>query len=115
MKKAIATFLQTSIFFLLACNVPAKNETHPEEDKQFKKIVRNVSFTFPAQGYAYENRDKLVAECLDDIKSNSALIKLPEYTDTIRVQFLTSRQEMKKYMGMTPSGIALVQPKILYI
>jgi hypothetical protein len=107
--------LKTSIFLLLACNVPAKNETHWEVDKQLKKTVGNISFTFPSKGYAYDNRNKLVDECLQAIKSDNALIKLHDYTDTISIQFLTSRQEMKKYTGMTPSGIALVQPKILYV
>jgi len=115
MKNGIRTFLKVSTVFFLACNVPAKNETQWVADKQFNKTVGNVSFTFPSKGYAYNNRDKLVEECLQAIKSNITLIKLQQYTDTISVQFLTSRQEMKKYTGMTPSGIALVQPKILYV
>ena len=103
------------MIFLLACNAPVKNGTKKVVNKELTKRVGNVSFIFPSKGYAYDNRNKLVEECLDAIKSNIDLIKLHEYTDTISVQFLTSRQEMKKYTGMTPSGIALVQPKILYV
>lgn len=103
------------MIFLLACNAPVKNGTKQVVNKELTKRVGNVSFIFPSKGYAYDNRNKLVEECLDAIKSNIDLIKLHEYTDTISVQFLTSRQEMKKYTGMTPSGIALVQPKILYV
>src|SRR4051812_43955444 len=102
-----------SIVFLLACNAPATKEKQWTVDKQFVKRVENVSFTFPSKGYAYDNCNKLVQECLQAIKSNAALIKLREYSDTINIQFLPSRQEMKRYTGMTPSGIALVQPKIL--
>jgi len=115
MKKVVQAFLKTSIFFLFGCNVPAKNGTQEVVDKQLTKTVGKISFTFPSIGYAYDNRNKLVEECLQAIKSNIALIKLTHYTDTISIQFLTSRQEMKKYTGMTPSGIALVQSKILYV
>ena len=115
MKKLFLTFLKTSIFFLSACNVPAKKEPHWTADKQLTRTVANISFAFPLKGYAYDNRNKFVDECLQAIKSNTALIKLHSYTDTISIQFLTSRQEMKKYTGMTPSGIALVQPRILYV
>jgi hypothetical protein len=114
-KKAILSFFKTSIFFLFACNEQANNEAHWEADDLRRKTVGNLSFTFPSKGYAYENRDKLVAECLVAIKTNFDLIKLHNYKDTISVQFLNSRQEMKEHTGMTPSGIALVEPKILYI
>ena len=103
------------IVFLLACHAPATKENQWTVDKQFAKRVENISFTFPSKGYAYDNRDKFVTECLQAIKSNTALLKLPDYSDTISIQFLRSRQEMKRYTGMTPSGIALVQPKILYV
>src|SRR5215218_4855473 len=112
MKKAV---LYVSILLLFACHVPATKENHSTDEKQVVKRVANVSFSFPSKGFAYDNRNKLVRECLEAIKSNSALIQLPQYSDTITVQFLRSRQEMKKYTGMTPSGIALVEPKILYV
>ena len=109
---ALVTIL--TVFFL-ACNGQAKDETRWVVKKQFTKTVGNLCFTFPSKGYSYDNRDKLIAECLQAIKNNIALIKLHQYTDTISIQFLTSRQEMKKYTGMTPAGIVLVQPKILYV
>ena len=115
MKKVVQTFLKTSIFLLFACNMPAKKENDLTVDKRVTATVGNIYFTFPSKGYAYDNRDKLVEECLEAIKSNIALIKLHNYTDTISIQFLVSREEMKKYTGMTPSGIALVEPKILYV
>jgi hypothetical protein len=111
----VRVLLYSSIVSLLACNAPAAKEDRRTEDKQFEKKVENISFTFPSAGYAYDNRDKLVTECLQAIKSNTALLKMPHYTETISIQFLRSRQEMKKYTGMTPSGIALVQEKILYV
>jgi hypothetical protein len=107
--------LYGSIVSLLACHAPARKEKQWTVDEQLVKRVENVSFTFPSKDYAYDNRDKFVTECLQAIKSNTALIKLPEYSDTISIQFLRSRQEMKRYTGMTPVGIALVQPKILYV
>jgi hypothetical protein len=107
--------LYASVACLLACHAPITKEDEWTVEKQLVKSVENVSFTFPSKGYAYDNRDRFVNECLQAIKNNTALIKLPGYKDSISIQFLRSRQEMKKYTGMTPSGIALVQPKILYV
>jgi hypothetical protein len=115
MKNGTSNFLAASMIVLLACNMPTKNGKQWVEDKHFTTNIGNVSFTFPSKGYAYDNRNRLIEECLQAIKSNVALLKLPGYTDTISIQFLTSRQEMKMYTGITPSGIALVQPKILYV
>jgi hypothetical protein len=75
----------------------------------------NVSFTFLSKGYAYDNRVRFMEECHQAIKSNIALLNLAEYRDSIRIQFLSSREEMKRYTGMTPSGIALPDSKIVYI
>lgn len=109
------TFIKISIFFLLACNLPAENEKQRDIKDEYKKNVGNISFIFPSNGYAYENRDKLVDECLEHLKSNLALINLHVYTDTISIQFLNSRQEMKKYTGTPASGIALLEPKKVYV
>jgi hypothetical protein len=111
----IKVLLYGSIISLFACHAPATKEKLSATGKQLVTKVDNVSFTFPSKGYAYDNRNRFVKECLQAIKSNTALLKLPGYSDTIRIQFLGSRQEMKQYTGMTPSGLALVQPKILYI
>jgi hypothetical protein len=106
--------LNTSIIVLLSCNEPAKNKTQGV-DTPFTRQVENITFTFPAKSYAYENRDKLIKACLQAIKSNTALIKLDNYTDTINIQFLSSRQEMKTYTGLTVSGIAVLENKTIYM
>lgn len=107
--------LSIFILFLLACHGPATKEHGWTIEKQTVTRVGNVSFVFPSSGFAHNNRNKLVNECLEAIKSNSALVHLPDYADSITIQFLNSRQEMKRHTGMTPSGIALIQPKILYV
>ena len=112
MKKAVLCFY---ILFLIACDSPAAKEKGGKAEDPVMQQVANVSFRFPASGFAYENRNRLLQECLEAIKSNAALIKLPTYNDSITIQFLRSRQEMKFYTGMTPSGIALVPSKILYV
>lgn len=107
--------LYISLLFLFACDYPVNKESRETKEKQVIQHVENISFTFPAGGFAYENRHQLIRECLDAIKSNSSIIKLPRYSDSITVHFLRSREEMKSYTGMTPSGIALVEQKKLYI
>ena len=100
---------------LLACHGSPVKEKRWTQEKQYLKTVGNVSFTFPGKGYAYDNRDKFAADCLKAIKSNCALISLPSYTDTITIQFVRDRQEMKKYTGLTAGGIPMIQPKIVYL
>jgi hypothetical protein len=107
--------LYVSVLSLFACDSPAANEKPGTAENLVRQQVANVSFVFPSSGYAYDNRNKLVRECIEAITTNTALIKLPTYTDSITIQFLRSRQEMKLYTGITPSGIALVPSKILYV
>jgi hypothetical protein len=76
----------------------------------------NISFISPPSGYAADNRDKLIASCLEGVKSDISLVNLPEFTDTITIQFLVSREEMKKYTGIPASGVTLLYPrKIIYM
>jgi hypothetical protein len=109
------TVLYCYILFLIACDSRGAKLKAGSAEKPVMQQVANVSFTFPASGFAFENRDQLVKECLEAIKTNSALLELPTYNDSIKIQFLRSRQEMKFYTGMTPSGIALVPAKVLYV
>ncbi len=100
---------------LIACYGPASKENSGAVDGQLVIKVENVSFTFPLKGFAYDNRNELVQECLAAMKSNTALIKLPQYNDSINVHFLRSREEMKSLTGMSASGIALLENRMVYI
>ena len=101
---------------LLACQLAPGKESRPAtKEEPFTTTIGNVSFIFPSTGYAFNNRNRLISECLDAIKSNAGLIKLPGYEETISVRFLQSRQEMKKYTGMTPAGIVFLDPNIVYV
>ena len=101
---------------LFACQLAPGKESRPAtKEEPFTTTIGNVSFIFPSTGYAFNNRNRLISECLDAIKSNAGLIKLPGYEETISVRFLQSRQEMKKYTGMTPAGIVFLDPNIVYI
>jgi hypothetical protein len=67
------------------------------------KTVKNIIFTFPADGWAFSKRDSLIDATFAALKHNTELIHV-KYTDTIRVVFLSSRKEMKKHTSMPGSG-----------
>jgi hypothetical protein len=110
MRKIIAIISAASVLFAFACKMPAKKDNGTEK-KFFTTTVANISFIFPQDSFAYHNREKLMAECRDAVKSDIKMVKFPSFTDSITIQFVSSREEMKKYTGLPASGVIGEQPK----
>lgn len=114
MKIKTITYILLPIFIytLIGCNEVDKTIEYTNNDlengwkleKQVTKKVDNFYFTFPSEGYAYDNRDLYVKECIDALKEDCAIIKLPNYNDPIKIRFLNSRKEMEDEVGMTATG-----------
>lgn len=79
------------------------------------KSIDNFTFVFPTKGYAFDNRDELAKECVENIKSNYELIELPGYGDTVSIRFLTSRQEMEKFTGLSVAGFVNAHTNTVFI
>lgn len=77
--------------------------------------INNALFTFPSSGYAFQNRKELINRCLEGIKDNCQVIGLEDYLVNIKIQFLTSRKEMKKYTSYSVAGFTNSVEKKLYI
>lgn len=108
MKKLLLILLCLPLLFGCA-NKTQENETIVQGngwklEKQVTKKVDNFHFTFPSVGYAYDNRDLYVKECIDALKEDCAIIKLPNYNNPIKIRFLNSRKEMEEEVGMTTTG-----------
>jgi hypothetical protein len=101
MEKIVKLFSLSVLFSLVACKQP--------ENKG------NLSFIIPASSYAYKGREKLISDCHEAIKSDLALIKLPSFTDSITVQVVSTRDEMKKYTGIGAGGVAIPERKTVYL
>ncbi|MBL4585958.1 MAG: hypothetical protein JKX84_02710 [Flavobacteriales bacterium] len=84
-------------------------------EKQVTKEIDNLSFTFPSEGYAYDNRDLYVKECIDALKEDCAIIKLPNNNDPIKIRFLNSRKEMEEEVGMSVSGFTNMWTQEIHI
>ena len=72
-------FVYALALLLFACDTPATKDKDPSLEKPVVKNVGNISFVFAPNGFAYDNRNRLMNECLEAIKSNAALIELPQY------------------------------------
>ena len=108
MKKLLLILLCLPLLFGCA-NKTQENETIEQGngwklEKQVTKKVDNLHFTFPSVGYAYDNRDLYVKECIDALKEDCAIIKLPNYNNPIKITFLNSRKEMEEEVGSPASG-----------
>jgi len=73
------------------------------------KTIRNITFNFPSNGFAYDNRDSIINECFDAINHDLAIIHQKEYTDTIVAHFLSSLKEMLENTGYPTSEYAFPQ------
>lgn len=92
------------------------NKTTEWEDKaQVSKQMDNFYFTFPASGYAYENRDRLVEECLEAFKQNCALIHDPSYTEFTKIHFVKSENEVLLHANIHVKNMADIQTRSIYM
>ena len=110
-----ATFILLSVlmYSLIGCADKTQENKNTEQEnqengwkleKRVTKKVDNLYFTFPSEGYAYDNRDLYVKECFDALKEDCAIIKLPNYNNPIKITFLNSRKEMEEEVGSPASG-----------
>jgi hypothetical protein len=86
-----------------------------EQKNLITKQIDNLYFTFPAEGYAYDNREIYVEKCIDAIKANSKIIKAPVFKEFTKVKVVDSKEDMLLYAGMlTGGGIANIWTRSVY-
>lgn len=112
--------LITSLLFLFLIGCSASNKKQKEKEiwvknTQVTKSIKNVNFTFPSKGMAFDKKQNYVLECFNAIKENSKIIELKEFKDTINIRFLSSRKESKTYTGQASSGSAWPHISTLYV
>lgn len=73
------------------------------------KTIRNITFNFPSNGFAYDNCDSIINACFDAINHDLFIIHQKEYTDTIVAHFLSSLKEMRDNTGYPTSEYAFPQ------
>ena len=106
---------------LIGCTTGVKDNTQPldnngwKKDAQVLKAIEKINFTFPSNGLAFENKEQYVKECFDAIKTNSEIIELTRFNDTINIRFFSSREESGVYTGQKSSGSAWPHIKTLYV
>ena len=119
LKAVILIVLTTSIYTLIGCSEKRTNTTAEEDgwttEAQVLKTIENINFNFPASGDAFDNKEALIKECFEAMKSDIQLIKLDKFTDTIQVRFLRSRGDMKLLTGRGATGIAQPHLNTLFV
>ena len=67
--------------------------------------VDSITYYFPSN-VNLENRIKAIEDCKNAITENLTLINESEYTKTIDIVFVNSREEMLRYTGKKSRGVA---------
>lgn len=111
--------MRTILLFIIVCIGIGCTEINSNEKKKetidigdwrmqqkVMKQIKNIEFTFPAQGFAYEKRDSLVDECIKAIAQNVMLIEIEEFTTPYKIKFYPSKAAMKKETNYGVSGHA---------
>lgn len=92
------------------------NKTDAWEAKPLvTKQIKNIYFTFPGEGYAFENRDTLVEQCMDALNKNLQIIEDPDYTEFTRIIFVTSKKEMLLVADIAVSGAANIYARTIHM
>ena len=85
-------------------NVPDLNGW--EVKKHVTKQINNIEFIFLDHGYAYENRDSLVEECMVAIEENMNLIEVDTFDVPYKFVFYPSKADMQYDINVRASGHA---------
>jgi hypothetical protein len=86
-----------------------------QKDAQVLKTIKNVNFNFPDKGFAFENKENLIAESFDALNTTSQIIGLKEFNDTIYIRFLRSREDMFPLTATRASGNAYLHINTVYL
>lgn len=86
-----------------------------KKEGQVLKSIKNIHFNFPDNGFAFDNKEYFVEECLNAMESDAKIIGLAPFTDTIHIRFLSSRDDMNKLAGMSATGMALPHIRTLFV
>ena len=79
------------------------------------KQIKNLYFTFPSEGYAYENRDALVKKSLLAIKENCQLINDTSFTEFTRIRFVTSKEKMLLHADFYVNALANIDTRSIHM
>ena len=103
--KLKSIILLTLIGFMISCsNEPKSKETWTKVTR-VEKTVDNITYYFSSQ-VDIARRDSAIKECQNAIVKNLKMIQETEFTNEMGIEFLDSREEMKKYTGMGAQGMA---------
>lgn len=118
-RRKIVTFFSV---FLILIGCKKTKEKHKlienngwKKETQVLKTIKNVKFNFPASGFAFKNKEDLIKKSFDALKSNSQIIGLKEFNDTIYIRFLRSREDMFPLSATKASGTAYPHINTLYV
>lgn len=84
--------------------------------RQTQRVVTtdgNITYTFP-DTISLALRVQTIDQCKQAIAKALQLINEKEFSDTIMIEFMSSRKEMLKYTGMAVSGVALAERKTMF-
>ncbi|NHF60173.1 hypothetical protein FK220_012525 [Flavobacteriaceae bacterium TP-CH-4] len=76
------------------------------KETKVSKLIKNVNFIFPESGYAFDNKEEIIKRTFDAIEHNIKILDKKEFTDTIYVRVMSSRDEMFIYTGTRAIGNA---------
>ena len=117
-QKIIRIFLL--ILIISGCSKSKKEFNSVENDDWTKetkvsKLIKNVNFIFPENSHAFENKEEIINRTFDAIEDNIKILNKEEFTDTIYVRVMSSRDEMFIYTGTRAFGNTYPYWSTLYI
>lgn len=106
-------FLILTLFF--SCDKAIKSNYEGWRENNLVEIeVKNILFTFPASGHAFDHRDSLINDVFKSLQHDLKLFQEKELTDTIRIRFFNSTQEFKRVTGYPIYGTINEQTKTVF-
>ena len=96
-----------------SCQQEKMDNSQFEEVIRLTKTIGNITYYFPNQ-IDEKEIEQSIKKCQDSVVENLALLSETSFTDTIDVEFLLTRKEMKKYTGRAVTGIAQAERNTMF-
>lgn len=110
MKSIISVII--NFYFLLFVAINSSGQS--VSSNRITILSGKFSFVFNKDSFGYQHKTELIQNCKNAIRSDLKLLKAESYSDSIRFEFMNSRQELKNILGFGPAGAAVVEEKKVY-
>ncbi|MEL6810344.1 MAG: hypothetical protein AAFP76_03295 [Bacteroidota bacterium] len=101
--------------FYACLNTPETQHNGWNPERLMSKTIDSVTFTFPADTYAFQHKDVYISQCLEAMEANLDLLEFKNWQQPFNIWFCKDRDEIYRFTGTASGGSAHPFNRTLYV